>query len=193
MGSILAIWCRRVFVLHQSAPRSARIIEAGFRVEITAMTERFTVSLDRELAEAFEAYRLRLGYASRSEAVRDLLRGFLARQRSEQESDGDCIGILTYIFDHHRRDLAAGLTEVQHDHHDLSVATLHVHLDHDHCLESSVLRGPLDRVRQFADQVISRRGVRHGDLHLVPVEVEAGRHDHGAGPAETHEHITPHE
>lgn len=157
------------------------------------MTERFTVSLDRELAEAFEAYRLRLGYSSRSEAVRDLLRGFLARQRSEQESDGDCIGILTYIFDHHRRDLAAGLTEAQHEHHDLSVATLHVHLDHDHCLESSVLRGPLERVRRFADEVIARRGVRHGDLHLVPVEVEAGRHGHGAGAADAHEHITPHE
>lgn len=157
------------------------------------MTERFTVSLDRELAEAFEAYRQRLGYASRSEAVRDLLRGFLDRQRSEQGSGGDCVGILTYIYDHHRRDLAAGLTEVQHEHHDLSVATLHVHLDHDHCLESSVLRGPLERVRRFADQVIARRGVRHGELQLVPVEVEAGRHVHGTGSADAHEHITPHE
>ena len=157
------------------------------------MTERFTVSLDRDLAEAFEAYRHRLGYASRSEAVRDLLRGFLARQRSEQGGDTRCIGILTYIYDHHRSELAAGLTQAQHEHHDLSVATLHVHLDHDHCLETSVLRGSVEQVRRFAEQIIARRGVRHGDLHLVPVAVEAGRHEHGDRSGSTHEHITPHD
>lgn len=163
------------------------------------MTERFTVSLDKELAEAFERYRQRLGYDSRSEAVRDLLRGFLARERAEEDPDGDCVGILTYIYDHHQRDLAGQLTDAQHDHHDLSVATLHVHLDHDHCLETSVLRGPLGRIRRFAEQFIARRGVRHGDLHLVPVTVERGSHVHGEGDAESdhahgrHEHITPHE
>lgn len=156
-------------------------------------TERFTVSLDRELAAAFEQYRAQLGYASRSEAVRDLLREFLARQRAEEDPEGACVGILTYIYDHHRRDLAAQLTEAQHEHHDLSVATLHVHLDHDHCLETSVLRGPLERVREFAGRFVARRGVRHGDLHLVPVNVEATRHDHGTGHDSRHEHITPHD
>jgi len=190
MGRILPSGPRWNFVLHQSTWCARAAIQL-FRQESLTMTERFTVSLDRELAEAFEAYRRRLGYSSRSEAVRDLLRGFLARQRSEQDPDGDCIGILTYIYDHHRRDLAAGLTEAQHEHHDLSVATLHVHLDHDHCLESCVLRGPLDRVRRFSDQVIARRGVRHGDLHLVPVAVAADRHEHGASAGDPHEHITP--
>jgi len=154
------------------------------------MTERFTVSLDRELAEAFERYRERLGYASRSEAVRDLLRGFLARERAEQDANGHCVGILTYVYDHHQGDLGRQLTETQHDHHDLSVATLHVHLDHEHCLETSILRGPLGRVRAFAERFIARRGVHHGDLHLVPVEVEVDDHDHGHG-TERHEHITP--
>lgn len=162
-----------------------------YRSEAMRMTERFTVSLDRELAEAFEAFRLRLGYASRSEAVRDLLRGFLARQRSEQDGDTNCIGILTYIYDHHRSDLAAALTRAQHEHHDLSIATLHVHLDHDHCLECSVVRGPVQRVRRFAERIIARRGVRHGDLHLVPVAVEAGCHEHGDSSADPHVHITP--
>lgn len=157
------------------------------------MTERFTVSLDGDLAEAFERYRQRRGYASRSEAVRDLLRGFLARERAEQDPDGHGVGILTYIYDHHQNDLAGRLTEDQHAHHDLSVATLHVHLDHDNCLEASVLRGPLARVRAFADRVIARRGVRHGDLHVVPVNVESEAHPHGAHGGDRHEHITPHE
>ncbi|MEX2497614.1 MAG: nickel-responsive transcriptional regulator NikR [Wenzhouxiangellaceae bacterium] len=161
------------------------------------VTERFTVSLDRELADAFERYRQRLGYESRSEAIRDLLRGFLAKQRADEDPEGDCVGILTYIYDHHQRDLARQLTDVQHDHHDLSVATMHVHLDHDHCLETSVLRGPLGRVQRFSDQFIARRGVRHGDLHLVPVTVAHGRHAHsGDGDdafRDRHEHITPHD
>ncbi|MDT8408063.1 MAG: nickel-responsive transcriptional regulator NikR [Wenzhouxiangellaceae bacterium] len=156
------------------------------------MTERFTVSLDRDLAEAFEAYRERLGYESRSEAVRDLLRGFLARERAEDDPEGNCIGVLTYVYDHHRGDLGHQLTEVQHAHHDLSVATLHVHLDHDYCLESSVLRGPLNRVQAFANQFIARRGVRHGELHLVPVRVQTDRHEHGH-PAASHDHVTPHD
>jgi CopG family transcriptional regulator, nickel-responsive regulator len=156
------------------------------------MTERFTVSLDKDLAEAFEAYRERLGYTSRSEAVRDLLRGFLSEQRADSEPDGKCVGVLTYVYDHHRGDLGHQLTEAQHAHHDLTVATLHVHLDHDHCLETSVLRGPLQRVQEFSNQLIARRGVRHGDLHLVPVKVQADEHSHGQH-SHPHEHITPHD
>lgn len=156
------------------------------------MTERFTVSLDEELAAAFEDYRQRLGYPSRSEAVRDLLRAFLARQRSDADPEGDCIGVLTYIYDHGMRDIGRHITGAQHEQHDLSVATLHVHLDHDHCLESCVLRGPLSRVRGFADRIVARRGVSHGDLHVVPVAVRAGAHGHGGEPRD-HEHITPHD
>ncbi len=156
------------------------------------MTERFTVSLDKELAEAFEAYRQRLGYPNRSEAVRDLLRGFLTRERAADDPEGACVGVLSYVYDHHRGGLGHQLTEAQHAHHDLTVATLHVHLDHDHCLETNILRGPLQRVRAFAQQFIARRGVRHGDLHLVPVKLAADHHSHGA-QSQHHEHITPHD
>ncbi|MBS0549859.1 MAG: nickel-responsive transcriptional regulator NikR, partial [Proteobacteria bacterium] len=73
-------------------------------------------------------------------------------------------------------------------HHDLQVATLHVHLDHDSCLEVSVLRGPASAVRALADETVSQRGVRHGQLHLVPAALEHGKHAHGAGK-HGHEHI----
>jgi CopG family nickel-responsive transcriptional regulator len=68
------------------------------------------------------------------------------------------------------------------------VATLHVHLDHDSCLEVSVLRGRSEAVRALADDTVSQRGVRHGQLHVVPAERARGRHSHGDGPHE-HEHI----
>jgi CopG family nickel-responsive transcriptional regulator len=95
---------------------------------------------------------------------------------------------LAYVYDHETRDLGRRLNQAQHKHHDLQVATLHVHLDHDSCLEVAVLRGPAKAVRALADDTVSQRGVRHGQLHLVPAERAAGRHSHGGGPHD-HEHI----
>ena len=76
-------------------------------------------------------------------------------------------------------DFEKRLTEAQHRHHDLQVATMHVHLDHDSCLEVAVLRGPAAELRALADETTSQRGVRHGQLHLVPAEVRHARHVHG--------------
>jgi CopG family nickel-responsive transcriptional regulator len=95
---------------------------------------------------------------------------------------------LAYVYDHETRELSQRLTRSQHRHHDLQVATLHVHLDHDSCLEVSVLRGPVKAVRTLADETVSQRGVRHGHLHLVPADCARTRHSHGGGPHE-HEHI----
>jgi CopG family nickel-responsive transcriptional regulator len=88
-----------------------------------------------------------------------------------------CVATLSYVYNHHERDLAERLTELQHQHHDLVVASTHVHLDHDNCLETVMLRGKTEVVRRFADTLIAERGVRHGQINLVPVDVEAG-HGH---------------
>ena len=114
-------------------------------------------------------------YASRSEALRDILRDVQARERLEpavdnKEGDAFCIATLAYVYDHETRELGRRLTQAQHKHHDLQVATLHVHLDHDSCLEVAVLRGPAKAVRALADETVSQRGVRHGQLHLMPAE-----------------------
>jgi CopG family nickel-responsive transcriptional regulator len=68
---------------------------------------------------------------------------------------------------------------MQHDHHDLAVSTMHVHLDHDDCLESTMLRGRIGAVRTLAAAVIAETGVRHGAINLVPVALERpARHKH---------------
>ena len=150
--------------------------------------QRITLSVDDDLAAALDRHMRQRRYASRSEALRDILRDVQARQQLDEEGSGFCIATLAYIYDHETRDLARRLTEAQHKHHDLQVATLHVHLDHESCLEVSVLRGPAKAVRALADNTVSQRGVRHGHLHLVPAESARGRHSHGSGPHE-HEHI----
>jgi CopG family nickel-responsive transcriptional regulator len=139
--------------------------------------ERFTISLDENLATEFDRLIRERGYQNRSEAVRDLLRGRLDTLRIQQAQAPFCVASLSYVYNHHERDLAERLTELQHQHHDLVVASTHVHLDHDNCLETVILRGKTEVVRRFADALTAERGVRHGLLNLVPVDVEAG-HQH---------------
>lgn len=144
--------------------------------------KRLTMSLDDDLADAFDALVRARGYENRSEAFRDLLRHDLGQVRRRDRPDGPCIATLSYIYSHHQRQLATRLTELQHEHHELTVATTHAHLDHEHCIENTILRGRTDAVQAFAQAVIAQPGVIHGQLHLVPM---TSRHAHG------HEHLEP--
>lgn len=133
--------------------------------------ERFTISLDRKLAGEFDRWIAARSYANRSEAVRDLLRAELDKARPEHEPDAQCVACLSYVYDHHQRELAERLTALQHAHHELTIASMHAHLDHDHCLETVILRGASAAVQQFADTVCAERGVHHGKLNLIGVEL----------------------
>lgn len=127
---------------------------------------RFGVSLDEELLEPFDALRKTRQYATRSEAIRDLIRGAL-NQASWGSSDVAC-ATLTLIYDHHRYDLARRLSDIQHGDHDLVIATLHVHIDPRNCMEILALSGEPDRVRSLADRLVSCRGVKYGIFNPVP-------------------------
>ena len=142
---------------------------------------RLTISLEESLAEEFDAYAERHGYQNRSEAVRDLIRRTLEQERMQTPGNLHCVGAISYVYNHHERELASRLTAIQHDHHDLTVSTMHVHLSHEECMETGILRGRLATVRAFADAIIAERGVRHGMVNLVPVETERplpGAHRH---------------
>lgn len=144
--------------------------------------KRLTMSLDDDLADAFEALVRSRGYENRSEAFRDLLRQDLGSARLSEQPGAPCVATLSYVYNHHQRQLAMRLTDLQHDHHELTVSTTHAHLDHDHCIETVILRGRTDAVRAFAQSVIAQPGVSHGNLHLVPM---AAHHEHG------HDHLEP--
>lgn len=150
--------------------------------------DRFTISLDSELASDFDALIRERGYASRSEAVRDVLRGHLQNRTARRDQSGHCIATLSYVYNHHERELCERLNRLQHDHHDLTVSTMHAHLDHEQCIESVILKGRTDAVQRFADLIIAERGVRHGHLNLVRVDLGAShKHDGGA----VHQHLKP--
>ncbi len=145
-----------------------------------------TISVDDDLADTFDRLVKQRGYASRSEAFRDLLRGAITDQRLE-EAAKYCVGVLSYIYDHHERQLASRLVGMQHDHHDVTVSTMHAHLDHDNCIETVILKGPTSAVMSFAQAVIAQSGVRHGTFHPIPIDIESGKGKHPH-----HLHARPH-
>ncbi|GKS69087.1 transcriptional regulator, CopG family [Nitrosomonas sp. PY1] len=152
--------------------------------------ERFTISMDEELFEQFDKISSARGYDNRSEAIRDLVREYLEVSRLQKDNKGYCIATLTYIYNHHERDLAALVTSSHHEHHDITLSSMHVHMDHDNCLEVAILRGTIQDVRHFANKVIAKNGIRHGKLHIVPIEVSEFAHQH-ADNVHRHTHSSP--
>jgi len=153
------------------------------------LMQRVTITLDDDLMAAVDDFIRVRGYANRSEAIRDLARSGLD-QAAEAAGDGSSsVGALAYVYDHEARELPRRLTNAFHEHHDLVLATLHVHLDHEHCMEIAALRGKTDQVRHFADHVMAERGVKHGRLMLVPGKLAQDRHAHGDEAAHAHSHI----
>ncbi len=145
--------------------------------------ERFTISLNQALAREFDDLIRRRGYRNRSEAVRDMLRGDLEANRLAQGEAPYCVGALSYVYNHHARALAERITSLQHEHHDLVLSSMHVHLDHDNCLETVMLRGKTEHIRQFANSLMAEPEVRHGQLNLVPVDMD---------PSHGHSHVHSH-
>jgi CopG family nickel-responsive transcriptional regulator len=147
--------------------------------------QRLTITIDDDLVAELDSFITARGYANRSEAIRDLARSGLQQSNLEVAQGRECVATLSYVYDHAARQLPKRLTQDFHDHHNLAQATLHVHLDHDSCLEVTVLKGRSSEVKAFADHVIAERGVRHGHVVFMPADVSGdgheNRHDHGAG------------
>jgi len=153
--------------------------------------ERITMSIDEGLAKDFDQLIAARGYTSRSEAMRDLLRREVEAHRQTHYEKAHCVASLSYVFNHHERNLAERLTEVQHQHHDLVVCATHVHLDHEHCLETVVLKGPTLAVRRLADSTKAERGVRHAVVNLITVDPSDQHQLPGAHHHHGHLHLMP--
>ena len=154
--------------------------------------QRVTISMSDAFAGELESFMAENDYENRSEALRDLARLGLERAKSDNPGSGQCLAALVYVFDHSVREIPKRLSQTYHDHHDLSVATMHVHLDHENCLEVAILRGESSAVKDFSRSVIAERGIQHGQVNFIPVEIEVADHPHtGNGKAEPHGHVHP--
>lgn len=148
---------------------------------------RFSVSLEADLLEEFDAYVREGAFATRSEAIRQLLRQTLTRDAFEGD-ETPVTATLTIVYDHHRPHLVEKLLELQHQHPGQVVASLHVHLDHDRCLEVIVLRGPGNALQKLAAGLRGLKGVHTGELALAGPTAPGHEGDHG----HSHDHPHPH-
>lgn len=136
---------------------------------------RFGVSIEEDLLAQFDGFVAQKGYATRSDALRSIIRGVLLESQIEGNPGAEVIGTLTLVYDHSARELPARLTDAQHRHHGSIVSTLHVHFDAHNCLEVIVVRGRLAEVRAIADSLIGTRGVHQGRLIINAAAQVKGR------------------
>ena len=130
--------------------------------------QRVTISLDDALLAAIDERVGSHGYQGRSEAIRDLLRAGLLEPEQGKPASA-CVATLSYVYEHGTRELSKRLNTAFHEHHDLTLSTLHVHLDEGKCMEVSVLKGSVAEVTQLTRQVMAERGVRHGSAQIIPL------------------------
>lgn len=137
------------------------------------MTElsRIGVAIDADLLKKFDNLIATRGYTNRSEAFRDLIRDELV-EKAWERPESNVVGTVTLIYDHHVRMLNEKLTNLQHSHFHHILSTLHVHLDHDNCLEVLVVKGKAGIVKKIADALISTKGVKHGRLTITTTGAE---------------------
>src|SRR5438105_3606459 len=135
---------------------------------------RISISLEDALLKAFDRSISARGYATRSEAIRDLIRDRLIREEAHGAA-GEQVAVVTLVYDHHARELAARLIDKQHHHHDLVVSSLHVHLGERHCLEVSVLRGASADVKHLGEELLATKGVLHGEITYTSGEAALNR------------------
>jgi len=153
----------------------------------TQPLKRFSVSVPGNLVDEFDRMVRQQGYDNRSQALTDIIRAKLVDHHQEL-GNAEIAGTITLVYDHHKPHLQAALTDIQHHHHHMIVSTLHVHLDHDNCLEVLVVQGKAAKVKMIADELISCKGVVHGkltvtttgqDLHANHTKKRKKKHAHG--------------
>ncbi len=127
---------------------------------------RFGVSIDGQLIRKFDALIERKGYATRSEAIRDMIRDRLVEEEWGKENR-ETVGTITIVYNHHTRELDHALNDMQHRSFHRIISALHVHLDAHNCLEVLVVRGKSREIRHIADRLIGTRGVKHGKLTMT--------------------------
>lgn len=128
---------------------------------------RFGVSIDQDLLENYDRLIAERGYATRSEALRDLIRETLIQQKIEMRSDTNALGSLTIVYDHHASNLLREMGDLQHKFHKTILSVMHLHVSQDDCMEIIALRGVVAEIVELANGLLSLKGIKNGKLFLT--------------------------
>lgn len=150
--------------------------------------QRITITIEPALLNELDTYMARSGATNRSEALRDLVRRGLVAE-SEHTPQAECVGVISYTLDPTVRELGRRVPQSRHEHHDCTIASMSVPLDHAAAVEVTVMRGEVEEVSTYANRLFLERGIRHGNLALIPVKTKVESHVHGEGEAHSHNHL----
>jgi CopG family nickel-responsive transcriptional regulator len=132
---------------------------------------RFGVSMEQSLLKEFDSLCTEKGYATRSEALRDMIRNLLVEKELGNENT-EGVGTLTLVYNHHQRELEEKLTDYQHNHLESIISTVHVHLTRHLCLEVMLLKGRTKEIKTIADGLVATKGVKHGKLVMTTAGIK---------------------
>jgi len=130
--------------------------------------KRFGVSLDEQVLEELDDLVDKHQFPNRSQAIRYLIKAHLIADNWQE--DKEVAGTVTLLYDHHKRDMSGQSTDIQHEHHNLVLSMQHIHLDHNNCLETIVLKGRAFQLIDLSDKLIGLKGVKHGKLVMTSLD-----------------------
>jgi len=120
---------------------------------------RIGVSLPKNLLDEFDRIISTRGYSSRSEAIRDAIRTYIAEYRWLESEKGEVVGVLVVLYDHNVKGVSDLLINVQHDFHEIITSSTHIHLNEDQCLEIILVKGKMERIKLLVDKISATKGV----------------------------------
>jgi CopG family nickel-responsive transcriptional regulator len=129
--------------------------------------QRFGISIEETLLRKFDSHISKNGYINRSEAIRDLIRNKLAEEKIENKNEV-IYGIISFIYDHHKRGIEKQLNDLQHNSYKSILFTSHVHIDHTTCLEIIIAQDKASRIKNMGDRILSIKGVKNEKISLIP-------------------------
>ncbi|MFA0834328.1 MAG: nickel-responsive transcriptional regulator NikR [Methanobacterium formicicum] len=125
---------------------------------------RISMSLPKKLLNEFDEVLKDRGYNSRSKGIRDALKDYIVRYQWMKDIEGDRIGIVAVIYDHHYTGVLEDLTDIQHEFRDYINATMHIHMTGKNCLEVIVVKGEAQEIRNLTEKIMRLKGVEHVKL-----------------------------
>jgi CopG family nickel-responsive transcriptional regulator len=128
---------------------------------------RIGVSLPENLLEKFDEIITKRGYSSRSEGIRDAIRGYIRYYDWMSEVQGERIGILSMSYDHSQRGLLTALQDIEHDSINITRSAVHVHISHDECMEIIILQGDGKEIKALSEKIIAQKGVKNVKLTTI--------------------------
>lgn len=133
---------------------------------------RIGVSLPENLLEKFDVIIQNRGYSSRSEGIRDAIRGYIRYYDWMSGIEGERVGTITLVYNHRQRGIEEILNDIQHHHLDIIKSTIHVHLENDNCMEVIIFQGEGKKIREIFENLVKHKGLKHVKLNtIVPREI----------------------